>query len=502
MYSEPVVVIPPLRALAKIGAMVAITALAGWGSRAIGLAPTLLSIVAVCTFIAVICTTLFFWTHRVAVAFIGVAVLIGTRAMTLHGMLRATELDIIFFLVGMMVIVGALKDLGFLTWIIQAIINKKRMNGTTFTVILCCLSALLSSVVDEVSSIVVVLALVFQVCDTLKIRSSPFVLIAVLCTNIGSAATMLGNPVGIFIGNKAGFNFSQFLSGATPISLVSLLVTLAIVLIWYRKPIHQMTAVMEEHRQVHHGLGPLIRIPYRRGLFVLVATVCIIAFHHQIENILGLTGAENKNAFLIITPLVIAGLLMIYRPGRARHYIEHDVEWWTLLFFMLLFAIAGGLEEQGITHNLANTLSGLVKGGSKSMVPFVLVIASVGSAFVDNIVFVAAFTPVIQSLVERSADYTLLWWALLFGACFGGNITAVGSTANIVALGLLEKRGHAHIAFFEWLKIGSVVGLITGLIAWGMLTLMPMPVPIGHHVIEKEVIGPLHEPHLSPNPTR
>jgi Na+/H+ antiporter NhaD/arsenite permease-like protein len=93
--------------------------------------------------------------------------------MTLHGMLRATELDIILFLVGMMIIVGALKDLGFLTWIIQAIINKRHMNGTTFTVILCGLSALLSSVVDEVSSIVVVQALVFQVCDTLKIGPNP-----------------------------------------------------------------------------------------------------------------------------------------------------------------------------------------------------------------------------------------------------------------------------------------------------------------------------------------
>ena len=500
MYSEPIVKTSPLHAIGKIGFMAGITALAGWGSQRLGLAPNTLGVVAVCTFVAVICTTLFFWTHRVAVAFLGVAVLIGSRAMTLHGMLRATELDIILFLVGMMVIVGALKDLGFLTWVIQAILNKKRMTGMTFTFILCCLSALLSSVVDEVSSIVVVLALVFQVCDTLKIRATPFVLIAVLCTNIGSAATMLGNPVGIFIGNKAGFTFSQFLAGATPIALVALLATLAIVMVWYKKSIREMTVVMEEHRKIHHGLGPLIRIPYRRGLFVLIATVLIIAFHHQIENILGLSGAENKNAFLIITPLIIAGLLMIYRPQRARHYVEHDVEWWTLLFFMLLFAIAGGLDEQGITRNLANQLSGLVKGGPVAMVPFVLVISSVGSAFVDNIVFVAAFTPVIQALAERSADYSILWWALLFGACFGGNITAVGSTANIVALGLLEKRGHVHIAFFEWLKIGVVVGLVTGLIAWGMLSFLPMPHPVGHRVLETEVIGPLHEPHLSPKP--
>ena len=498
MYSEPVEKTAPLRALGKIAFMAGITALAGWCANYIGIAPTSLSVVAVCTFVTVICTTLFFWTHRVAVAFLGVSLLIGTHAMTLHGMLRSTELNIILFLVGMMIIVGALKDLGFLTWIIQTIINRKKMTGTTFTIILCALSALLSSIIGEISSIVVVMALVFQVCDTLKVRATPFVLIAVLCTNIGSSATMLGNPVGIFIGNKAGFTFSQFVLGAMPIALTSLAATVIVVLLWYRKSIAEMSIKMEEHRKIHQGLGPLVRIPHRRGLCVLLVTVLIIAFHHQIENVLGLTGAENTNAFLIVTPLIIAGLLMIYRPQRARHYVEHEVEWWTLLFFMLLFAVAGGLQEQGVTHNLAAKLTEITTGGPKALVPFVLGITSIGSAFVDNIVFVAAFNPVIQSLLEHSSDYSILWWALLFGACFGGNITVVGSTANIVALGLLEKRGHAHIAFFEWLKVGLTIGLLTGVIAWGMLNIMDMPQPASGSSNAKAATVPPHAAPLSP----
>jgi Na+/H+ antiporter NhaD/arsenite permease-like protein len=168
---------------------------------------------------------------------------------------------------------------------------------------------------------------------------------------------------------------------------------------------------------------------------------------------------------------------MIWRPHRARHYVEKDVEWWTLLFFMLLFAIAGSLSEQGITQNLADSLTAHVKGGPKPMIPFVVLIASLGSAFVDNIVFVAAFTPVIQSLVERSADYSVLWWALLFGACFGGNVTVVGSTANIVASGLLERHGHQPIRFGTWIRLGAIVGLATGLIAWVMLLVIPSPRP-------------------------
>jgi Na+/H+ antiporter NhaD/arsenite permease-like protein len=493
MHSETVEPQSFVQTLVKLLIMASITAIAGWFSHASGIAPTPLALVAVCTFVAVIGTTLFFWTHRVAAAFLGVAVLIATHAMTLHGMLRATELDIIFFLIGMMIIVGALKDLGFMTWVIQSIINLRTMTGTTFTLILCALSAVLSSVVDEVSSIVVIMALVFQVCDTLKIRATPFVLIAVLSTNIGSAATMLGNPVGIFIGNKAGFTFSQFLSGATPVAFVALLATTCIVLLWFRKPIAEMTDKMEEHRALHQGLGPLIRIPFRRGLCVLVITVLVIAFHHQIECALGLLGAENKNAFLIVTPLIIAGLLMIYRPMRARYYVEHEVEWWTLLFFMLLFAVAGALEEQRVTHHLADKLSDLAKGGPVALIPFVLLTSALGSAFVDNIVFVAAFTPVLQRLVAHALDFSVLWWALLFGACFGGNITVVGSTANIVALGLLEKRSHAHISFWEWFKIGSVVGLVTGIIAWAMLLVMPIQQP---HAIQRTTQPAAHTNHV------
>ena len=453
-----------------------------FGGLEAGLATNTTQALTLAVFASVISTTLLFWERRVGVAFMGVALLIACKAMTLKSLILGTELDIILFLVGMMIIVGVLKDLGFLTWVIQVIISIKKMSGVSFTAILCVLSAVLASVVDEVSSIVVVLALVFQVCDTLKLRPHPFVLIAVMATNIGSSATMLGNPVGIFIGNKAGFTFSQFLVGATPVAIAALVCTFLITVFWFRKDIHEMSKAMENHRKM--GLGPTAKIPGWRvaaGLCVLLMTVVVIAFHHQIEGALGLMGADNKNAFLIMTPLVIAGILMILLPSRARHYVEHDVEWWTLLFFMLLFAISASLSHNGITGNLADTLTKHVKGGPTGMIPFVIIISSLGSAFVDNIVFVAAFTPVIQSLLDPAIggnSYSVLWWALLFGACYGGNITVVGSTANIVASGLLEKHGYHPIKFGDWIKIGAFVGVVSGIVAWVMLLIIPVPKPL------------------------
>jgi Na+/H+ antiporter NhaD/arsenite permease-like protein len=178
------------------------------------------------------------------------------------------------------------------------------------------------------------------------------------------------------------------------------------------------------------------------------------------------------NTVLIVAPLVIAGLLMLWRHERSRHYIEADVEWWTLLFFMMLFAVAGTLEETRVTQRIAGYFQQTFGSRLSILTPMVIGTSAIGSAFVDNIVFVAAFMPVVEKLQQ-----TPLLWALLQGTCLGGNITMIGSTANIVALGMLEKRYRTHVHFLEWLKVGLVVGAISCLIAWGGVVLLSPYMP-------------------------
>lgn len=469
----------------KVATLLALTILAGWSTHHIGVATTPLALVSVCTFIAVICTTFFFWTQRVSVAMLGIAVLIGSHAATLKGIMMATELHIIFFLIGLMIIVGALKDLGFMTWLINGILNKKQISGPSFSIILAIFAALLSATVGEVSSIVIALALVFQVSNTLRVCPTPFVLIAVFSTNIGSAASMLGNPVGIFVGNKAGFTFNQFLLGATPIAAAALCASMVVIFILYRREITNLTTKINEYRASQRHLAPHFKLPHKRGILVLSVTLLLVAFHHQLENIFGLTELENKNALLIITPIAIAAILMLTRPKRARHYVEKEVEWWTLLFFMLLFAIAGALQEQGVMQNIADKIHAHAAGDPQKTIPYVLGISSLGSAFIDNIVFVAAFAPIIKALVACSENYTLLWWALLFGACFGGNLTIVGSTANIIAIGQTQKCCNQRISFFAWFKVGLAVTIISTLVAWGGMHWLNLPIPKYRVYIEK-----------------
>jgi len=425
-------------------------------------------ILACTVFAATVLATLLFWEFRLAVAFIGIAALFACDVLTLDRFVESCELPVILFLVGMMITVGVLKELGFFSWIIQLIVGTRRMTGLTFTLTVMGLSALMACAVDEVTSIVFMCALVFQVCDTLRVSATPFLIMAVMATNIGSAGTMIGNPVGLLISHRAGFTFEDFIVWAFPVMIACLVAATGVLLLWFRREIRELSERLEERRRQKLTLGPLVRVPYRLGLAIFLITVGLIAVHHRIETLLGL----EQNTLLMTVPLAMAGVLMVWRHERAKHYVEVEVDWWELLFFMMLFAKAGALEHTGVAARIAKDFATAFHGSPTLLLPVVLVVSAVGSAFVDNVVFVAAFVPVVREL-----QVTSLWWALLFGACLGGNVTVIGSAANIIAAGVLEKRHRRSIDFVQWLKVGVVVGSVTCAVAWAGLTLMAKHMP-------------------------
>jgi Na+/H+ antiporter NhaD/arsenite permease-like protein len=177
---------------------------------------------------------------------------------------------------------------------------------------------------------------------------------------------------------------------------------------------------------------------------------------------------------LLIMPLISSGLVMAWKHAKAREFIEKDVEWWTLLFFLLLFAQAGTLKYTGATDALAKRLAGFTSNNIPLLTSFILWVASAGSSILDNVILVAAFIPIVQSFKSLAVNVQPLWWALLFGGCLGGNITLIGSTANIVVLGILEKEKGVRMTFFRWFWIGLVVGLVTTTIVWVALLALPI----------------------------
>ena len=457
--------------ISRFAILLAAAGLVGFGGAATG-AMTSAQSTACAVFISIIFGTLFFWGFRLAVAFLGLAVLIFNKSMDIPTFVSSSSLEVIMFLVGMMVIVGALRDLGFFTWIVQLIVSMPNLNGKKFIFVTATASALLACAVDEVTSIIFISTLIFQVCDRLKLNATPYILISVLATNIGSAGTMMGNPVGIFIGTKGQLTFGDFMIWSFPLMLVSLFVTIGLLLWYFRKDLAKFDVSLQERLARGLSIAPVVKVPYMRGLILIVLTVLAIASHHQTEELLGL----DKNSVLLVMPLICAGIVMIIKPDRARYYIEKEVDWWTLIFFMLLFAVAGTLEHTHVDQVLANGFAKIAGRSTESLVPFIFTVSAFGSAFVDNVIFVAAFSPVIEQLSVSIKDLPL-WWALLFGACFGGNITMIGSTANIVALGMLEKHGGSQITFFQWFKIGLLCTIVSGALAIGALLILAPKMP-------------------------
>jgi Na+/H+ antiporter NhaD/arsenite permease-like protein len=331
---------------------------------------------------------------------------------------------------------------------------------------------LFAGAVDEVTSIIFMVTAILEICDYFEVNPLPFVIISVLATNIGSAGTVLGNPIGILIASKSGLTFEDFILKAFPLAIFCLLAASVFLIFWYRKQIAGLDKNIKE-LGANDILIKLISVPADKplkiNLGVFIVTLFFISLHHRIEVALGLT----PNTVLLAIPLISSGLIMIWKRRKARKYIEKDVEWWTLLFFLLLFVQAGTLKYTGSTVFLADKIIKMAGNSVELLTGIILWISTIGSSILDNVVLVAAFIPVVQGFQSLNIHADSLWWALLFGGCLGGNITLIGSTANIVALGILEREKNIRVSFLTWFWVGLSVGLLTTSIAWVALTFLP-----------------------------
>jgi len=434
-------------------------------------------ILSVSVFSSAVLATLLFWQFRLAIAFLGIGVLLITRTIDVEHFVLFSSLDVISFLIAMMVIVGMLKEIGFFNWLILRLVALSRNSARRFVVLICLSSALLACLVDEVTSIIFIVSIVLEMSDHYRVDPVPLVISSVLATNIGSAGTMLGNPIGILIGMRAGFTFEDFVRWSLPIMLVCLLVTILVILIWYRKDVgllqKGMLSESKDEGASRSWDGVFKQKEYKIGVSIFVGTIALIAMHYRLELLFGF----SKNSLLLAAPIMGAGITMVWKREKARYYIERSVDWWTLLFFLMLFAKAGTLKYTGATDVIAKDLTRLAGHSFVSLLSMVTWTACIGSSVLDNVVLVSAMIPMVQSIAQLGFDPFPLWWALLFGGCFGGNITMVGSTANIVALGMLEKEKKYSMPFLRWLWIGLTTGLlITGvseLLLILLRTLMP-----------------------------
>jgi len=432
-------------------------------------------------FLATVFGTLMFWKFRVAIAFIGLVLLLVTQTVDLTTAIEFMNLDVILFLVGMMVIVGLLRRCGFFRWLLSHVIKFSRFEPHWLMIIILILAAVMAALVDEVTSILFITALVLELCDHFEVNPVKYVIAVVLATNIGSSWTVLGNPIGILIAFESGLAFEDFIKFALPVGLISLFVLIIIALVWFRKDFpelresyrRELVSGGERDQAADAGVRFLAgwdeiknRKLFTGSVVIFVAVVISLVIGHWVEQGVGL----ETNTLLFAIPILGAGIIMLWQRKEAREFIQKDVDWWTLVFFMFLFAKAGCLQHVGLTDRIAEAMLNTNGGGVSNHLPVIIMLWVSGglSALADNVVVVAGLVPVAKTL-SAELSTSAPWWALLFGACYGGNMTMIGSTANIVALGMLERKTGHLIKFGYWLKIGLLASLLPMAIGMGAI---------------------------------
>lgn len=414
--------------------------------------------------------TLFFWELRLSFVFFGAGILLLARAVDMENFLKFASLDVILFLIGMMILVGMLNEAGLILWVITKLFCIHKITGKKLFLLLMSISAVSSGLMGEVASIIIMAKIIIAISDFFDIDPVPLLISSVLATNIGSAGTVLGNPIGVLIAARGHLTFEDFLAQALPITVFVLLITIIILFFWYRKYIEQLNKKLVSLKENKIFLS-LIAIPADRkakiSMAIFVLTIIAISLHRRFELLFGL----EENTLLLMLPIFSAGIVLLYRRDKMRYYVEHEVEWPSILFFLFLFAQAGVIKYSGISDFFANKLFANI--GTRPALLSGLLLYSSGflSSALDNTVVVASYIPTVLSLGTLQVAMKPLWWAILFGACYGGNMTVIGSTANIVAVDILEKQAKKKINFFTWLKIGLVVGISSMTLAFVLILL-------------------------------
>jgi Na+/H+ antiporter NhaD/arsenite permease-like protein len=360
------------------------------------------------------------------------------------------EWNVIFLLFGMMVIVSVLRQTGVFEFV--AIWAAKRSRGRPYVlmVLLVLLTAVASALLDNVTTVLLVAPVTFLVCDRLGLRVTPYLIAEVFASNIGGAATLVGDPPNIIIASPANadLTFNDFLVHLAPIVVVLLVVFCVLCRVLFRSaftfdPERAASVMALQEREAITDRVLLIK-----SLGVLGVVVAAFVLHpwlHYDPAVVALLGA---------------GLLILITEVTTEEALG-EVEWPTLLFFAGLFVMVGGLVETGVIGDVA-TFTAEQTEGRLPLATMVMLFGSAAlSAIVDNIPYVTTMSPIVHDLAaSHGSDGGVLWWALALGADLGGNATAIGASANVVALGIAARQGQP-ISFWEFTKYGLVVTAVT-----------------------------------------
>ena len=389
--------------------------------------------------------------NRAVVALLGAAVMIFSGILSQEKALEGIDFNTLVLLIGMMTIVGISEKSGMFQYVAVWAAQKVRANPRGLLVVLALVTAVFSALLDNVTTVLLVVPVTFQITRKLKITPYPYLIAEIFASNIGGTATLIGDPPNILISSALNLSFVDFVNELTPIvafTMVTLI--LAFDFIWGRR-----LATTEKNKAAVMKIKAIDTITdwtlLYKSLFVLGAVICgfIAAEHLHIANgTIAMFGA--------------AVLLLLYTAGMPHSEREHRVEeafglvdWTTIFFFAGLFAIVYGLEEAGVLQVMGNKFIDYTNGSIEKAAMLVIWISAFVSTAIDNIPFVATMIPMIKSMEESMGGREAMmpvWWALSLGACFGGNGSLIAASANVIVGGMAQREGHpiSFLGFLIW----------------------------------------------------
>ena len=410
-----------------------------------------MDVIAVCIFAVALALIAIEWVHRTKVALAGAAAMVLLGVIDQEPAVEAVDWATLGLLAGMMIIVGLTEPTGVFTFLALRVAQLSRGRPVALVFLLAFVTGVLSAFLDNLTAILLVVPITLLIADLLRIPAIPLVLVEIVASNIGGTATLIGDPPNIMIGTaRPELSFLDFIVNLAPVALVTLVIVTSGLALVFRRQLRVAPDRAAEIALLDAARDMREARKVRRTLAVLLGTIAAFFLHtllHVEPAVVALTGAT---------------VMLLVAADDVEAALER-VEWSTLFFFLGLFVMVGGLQEQGVVDEVAEWLADVTGGSSRAEGLTILWGSAAGSAAVDNIPFTAAMIPVVESLQGDEFDDGL-WWALALGACFGGNATMIAAAANVAATGILDRSGQP-VSFLRFLAIGLPVTLVSLLVA-------------------------------------
>jgi len=393
--------------------------------------------------------------HKTAAALAGGLAMIAFRILDQEEAFAAIDFNVIFLLVGMMIIANTLGKTGAFQWLAIRAAKLAKGNPIRILLFMAVIAAVASAFLDNVTTVVLMAPLSIFVASILQVSPVPFLLTLIMASNIGGTATLIGDPPNIIIASEADLSFVDFLAHLAPVILLILAVFLVMVFFLFRRQVQTRPEL--EHRIMELDESEVLT---DRGLLhksLIILALVIVGFL--------LHGAFDYEPATV----ALAGATALIIVGR-QHPREAllEVEWPTIFFFVGLFMVVGGVEHAGLLEDIGKKMADASGDSLSAATMLTLWPGAILSGIVDNIPFTAAMIPVVdevsQQLEVGGSGSNPLWWALALGAGLGGNFTIVAASANVYVIGVAERAGY-RVTFVQFLRYSVLVTMVSLVIA-------------------------------------